>query len=451
MSEFHMALVASTLIAVALALVGTATYHTVRTSMMNQLESQLVEEAILFRRIYETGGTSALVAAVQSLEEAAVAGQRYASLFDASGTRLAGNIDAAPDLVLLRSSSLVATNQSGDEILEVGDLIRTETLVVGRDISLVKATLRTLVWALFAAGIVTLAVCLVVGWILSRTSVRKLRRISDTLARIGDGDTKARIGLAGNGQVDRVGNLIDAALDRLSALMVASQNTTRAIAHDLRSPLSRAFVLVQEAAGASGAERAQLLDQSAEELLSLSRVFDTVLQIGRLESSADRSGFVPIDLRDLIEEAASLVEGDIHDKGQTLSLELSGNVPVEGDPQMLNQLLVNLLVNANRHTPSGSAITARAFMHDGQAVLEISDDGPGIPEDFRAEVLKPFIRLDESRTEPGSGLGLSLVHAIAIRHGASVVLDDNRPGLRVRTVFPQPTGAVHQPGGAADR
>jgi len=422
--------------------VGWGIYTIVEASMMAQLEAQLVEEAVLFKQLFDTGGMPALIAALDALNNTPVSGPQFAGLFDAAGTAVAGNLSSAPEMLFIKSVVSVTTMANGADLLELSIPIQSDTLVVGRDIEIISNTLTALTWTLLIAGAATTAIWIALGWWTSRSSIRKLRRIAYTLDRVGLGDTKVRTKLTGQGEIDRIGTMIDGALERLSALVAASQNTTRAVAHDLRTPLNRAMLTLQDAISAKPSERTELLEKAADELLGLGRIFDTLLQIGRLEAGNDRSGFERVDIREPVSDAVALIEDDIASKNQILMSEIKDPVWVNADPQMLVQLLVNLLRNANTHAPEGSQIIVRAYLEDNQPVLEVQDNGPGIPGGSRADVIKPFVRLDESRTGDGVGLGLALVNAIAVRHSATFTIADATPGVLARVVFPSAVAKI---------
>jgi signal transduction histidine kinase len=436
-SAFKAAILAVVVMALAFAASGAFAYRAVSRAMFSELERQLVEEVLLFDEVYETGGEAGLIAAVRKLEQPEVAGERYVAIVDQNGVRLAGNLDVTPAFLNLRRRLEVLPTGEGKTIAASGERFESVQLVVGRDTSIIDATLSTLVYALLAAFLLISVAAIGAGWLLSKQSLQKLARISETLERVGRGDTAARIGPLGrDGQIDRIARLIDLSLGRLSTLTESSQNTIRAIAHDLRTPLNRSLIRLEDAAAAPPETRDSLLADAQEELLKLGSVFDTVLRISTLEASFDRDAFGDVDLAAIAAETVSLFEGDFADKGQTVETVAPEPVIVRGDGQALRQLLVNLLANANRHTPAGTGITVSAKHADGAAVLEVCDTGKGIAESQRAAVLKPFARLDASRTVAGTGLGLALVNAIAIRHGASVELGDNNPGLCVRIRFP---------------
>ncbi len=141
-------------------------------------------------------------------------------------------------------------------------------------------------------------------------------------------------------------------------------------------------------------------------------------------------------VRKLKDEKAEVFEETLQDKGQRLTLDLADDVTVSGDAQMLKQLLVNMLTNAHQYAPENSPIGVSTRNDAGGGVLEVTDGGTGIPPEHREQVLQPFFRLDKSRSEAGNGLGLALVQAVCVRHGATISLEDNEPGLRIVIRFP---------------
>lgn len=419
-------------------------YGVVRQALYSGLETQLAEEVLLFGDIFEDGGISAVESAVTMLEDPSIRGNRRVVLVDPNGLRLAGTRELAPVVVGVSQSMRIVSDITGDEVAVRGVVLQSNHLVVGRSIDTVEATLHRLILALAVASAVIFAAIVGTGWFHSKRSLDKLEQILAALQRVSRGDLAARTGpMRGDGQIEAISRLIDQSLDRLGMLMEGSQNTIRAIAHDLRSPLNRAVIRLQEASIAPPDEREALVDKAIEELHLVGRIFDTVLRISAIEAGTGRDGFAAVDLADLVREGLTLFPADFEEKNQTLTLDLEDGIAVEGDAQALQQMLVNLLANANKHTPPGSTIIVRTTREAGHPTLSVCDDGAGIAPDERAEVLKPFVRLDRSRTEEGSGLGLALVQAVATRHGAHVDLSNNAPGLCVAIVFP-PSGRQPQ-------
>ena len=294
---------------------------------------------------------------------------------------------------------------------------------------------------LLVAGAVVTGLCLAIGYAASRTTRDKLALVADTLDRVSSGQTRARVPVGrGDEQVDRVSRRINDHLERLSALMTSLRHTASAVAHDLRTPLSRASLGLQVVlADDSLDERhAELLEGTARELDGLGQIVETVLGIARIEAADDERDFGPVPLDRLVGEIEDAFRAVAEERGQRLVTSAAAPGPVvRGDARMLRRLLANLVENAIRHCPAGTTVrvAARADGGDGPALV-VEDDGPGIPAGQRQRVLEPFVRLDASRTTDGTGLGLALVAAVARRHGARLTLEDAAPGLRATVAFP---------------
>ncbi|MBW8638010.1 HAMP domain-containing histidine kinase [Hoeflea sp. WL0058] len=435
-SAFRTALAALLLFALTLLAAGWSSYVAVRGAMLSELNQQLTEETLLFTKIYRDEGADGLIDLITQLEVAEIGDERYAAIFDESNNRLAGNIDLAPDFVGIREDRSIIRAVGEDRVYTRWFMIDRYQIVIGRNTHVVDLALDVLRAWLLLAGVFSLAGSLLIGWLYSHRSMVKLQRIAVALERVSRGEISARVQpIAGNDQIDRISHLINQSLDRLSALTASSQNTVRAIAHDLRTPLNRVFITVQDAI-ASPNNAAALLEEIETELQRLGAIFDTVLRISSLDNTRDASAFTAIDLSGVAREVAEVFKETLEDKGQRLTLDLSEDVTVSGDAQMLKQLLVNLLTNAHQYAPENSPIGVSTRHDAGGDVLEVTDKGMGIPPEHREQVLQPFFRLDKSRSEAGNGLGLALVQAVCVRHNATISLEDNDPGLRIVIRFP---------------
>ncbi len=228
--------------------------------------------------------------------------------------------------------------------------------------------------------------------------------------------------------------------------MVAIRQVSSDIAHDLKTPIQRVAVYLNDLSDRNGldADSQDLLDKAKAELNGIVGVFHALLQIAQIETGSPKAGFGTVDLSELCATFCELYEPAAVDADHQLAFQPSDteSMLVNGDRGLLGQVLANLIENALRHTPSGTQIIIDLKETAGRIVMSVADNGPGVPEAERELVLRRLYRMDRSRTSPGAGLGLSLVSSIAALHGAEVRLVDNHPGLRVELTFPALTRSV---------
>jgi signal transduction histidine kinase len=218
--------------------------------------------------------------------------------------------------------------------------------------------------------------------------------------------------------------------------MESLKQVSNDIAHDMRTPLTRLRQKLE-----AGLAEPRTHDPALEGVLSdLDSILDTfaaLLRIAQIEGGARRAAFRPCELAALAETVTEAFAPSAEDQHQTLSLVVEAAAVVDGDAELLTQMLVNLVENALRHTGPNAQITVKVARSGGAASLSVADDGPGVPEAERERLFDRFYRLERSRSTPGSGLGLALVAAVARLHGAEVDLAPTQPGLEVRVSFPE--------------
>lgn len=276
------------------------------------------------------------------------------------------------------------------------------------------------------------------GLFLSMLVLKRIEAISLATRAIMAGKLSQRIAITGSGdELDHLSGSLNAMLDRIETLVAGLEQISNDIAHDLRTPLTRLRHRLELAQGrASSPEEMQAQVRAAtSDVDTILETFTSLLRIAQIEAHAGDAGFARIALQPLIEALLDAYTPVAEHKQQLISADIQSGITVYGDRTLLGQLLANLIENALRHTPAGShiAITAASFTNGVQ--LAVSDDGPGIPHEQTAYVIRRFARLDASRNTPGTGLGLSLVKAIAGLHHATLQLVDNHPGLSCVLIF----------------
>ncbi|MBR0657139.1 ATP-binding protein [Plastoroseomonas arctica] len=305
-------------------------------------------------------------------------------------------------------------------------------LVVVADLQDLRAAARGLAGLLAASGVVTAAIIVVAGLVLARGLEGRLARISAAAGAVMDGDLAQRLPLAGRGdELDRLAQTINHMLSRIEALMATLRQVTNDVAHDLRGPLSR---LRQRLEGALAEPRAAAADQAVleaalEELDGVLATFAALLRIAQVEAGTRRAAFAALDLSALVAAVVEVYAPVAEEAGASLTARVVPGVRMQGDAALLRQMLANLIENALAHGGAGVRIGVSLM---AGPVLEVRDDGPGVPAAERARVMGRFYRMDRSRATPGAGLGLALVAAVAGLHECAVVLGDAEPGLRVR-------------------
>ncbi len=310
-------------------------------------------------------------------------------------------------------------------------------LIVGRKVralaQLKRLFDRTLFWGL---GI-TLALALVTGLIMSNNVLRRVGEFNSTSKRIMAGDLSERMITTDSGdEFDELAHNLNAMMDQIESLMNNIQHISDNIAHDLRTPLTRLLNRLEELREESEATGGNEIDACIEDAEGLLSTFASLLSIARIESGTFETKSDEVDLSQGVRDAYELYKALTDEKSITLSCDAPGQIQVRGDRNLLFQAVTNLLDNAIKYTPAGGEVAISLHQDPDQVVLCVTDSGPGIPAEMREQVLQRFFRLDESRSESGAGLGLSLVQAIVQRHHARLEFDDNAPGLIVRLIFP---------------
>jgi hypothetical protein len=294
----------------------------------------------------------------------------------------------------------------------------------------------TLPWTV---GLV-LVLGLVGGALVSRNMLARLDSINRTTADIIAGDLSRRVPITeAHDEFDELADSLNRMLDRIERLMSGVRDVTDSVAHDLRTPLNRMRNRLEATLGhlEPGTKEAHEIEAAMHETDSLIATFNALLLIAEADAGVARGAMAPIDLAPAAEDVVELYAPLAEEKGVKLQLKPARSVMIEGNRSLISQALANLVDNAIKYTPEGGLVTISVAEMPSGVELSVADSGPGIPAAERARVVERFVRLEASRNSPGTGLGLSLVAAVARLHDARLVLDDNHPGLRASIRFPR--------------
>jgi signal transduction histidine kinase len=372
-----------------------------------------------------------------------------------SGEGLAGNVGSLEPGVLDRPGWLETNyhrleSPEGTEhraLVRVVQLPGGFHLLVGRDLE----ERERLFGIIVNAGQWSLALVIVLGllggFFVSRRVLSRIDAMTGTAHTIMAGDLSGRLPVAGTGdELDRLADNVNAMLDRIEALMRGLKEVSDNIAHDLKTPLTRLRNRCEQALRAATGEASYraALESTIAESDDLIRTFDALLMIARAESGQARDNMIEFDASEIARDVGDLYEPVADEKGIALKIDASIAAPVRGNRELVSQALANLIDNAIKYAGPGgkvngvpAEIVVRAGNDGERITLSVADRGPGIPDADRGRVVERFVRLEQSRSEPGSGLGLSLASAVARLHGGELKLEDNHPGLRTTIALPR--------------
>ena len=413
--------------------------------MTRQMEAVIEAEVRGLAERYRIGGVSGLRRLVTTRLASNPASPSIYLLADPAFRLLAGNLDGWPEAARSTDRWIEFT------LYAAGDTPRPEVhrararhfvlpggyhLLVGRNVrdleEMRSAIVRAVVWGVG----VTAALAVAVAWWMRRSVAARIESINRTSRRIMEGELSERIESHGSGdEFDELVANLNAMLERIESLMDDVRRVSDNVAHDLRTPLGRLRTRLEQLRDAAGDKAsAALADAALGEADQMLATFNALLRIARIETERRRHAFVRVDLAAIGDDVADLYAPLAESRG--ITFRHSGiAAPVDGDADLLFQSLANLLDNAMKYTPPGGAVTLHITTDDDTVTAVVADSGPGVPTEEREAVLRRFYRLEPARSTPGSGLGLSLVAAVAQLHEATLTLEDNSPGLMVRLRF----------------
>jgi signal transduction histidine kinase len=424
--------------------------------------------------LYQQGGIRRLIFAID--DRGSRPGSSLYLLTTAAGEGVTGNIGSLTSGILDKSGWTETAYRRIDEsdsaaehraLVRVMQLPGGFRLLVGRDLE-ERERLHDI---MISAGRWSIALVVVLGiaggFFVTRRVLKRVEAMTGTTQRIMSGDLSGRLPVSGsNDELDRLAENLNAMLERIEALMRGLKEVTDNIAHDLKTPLTRLRNRAEEALRTAEDESQYraALERTIDESDALIATFNALLMIARAESGQARDGMVDFDAAEIAHGIGELYEPLADDKGLTLRVEAPEAAPMHGNRELISQALANLVDNAIKYAapapalaPAGAdgdqpvngvqpEIVVKAAGDGDRILLTVADTGPGIPEGDRMRAVERFVRLEQSRSQPGSGLGLSLANAVARLHGGELRLEDNQPGLRSVLALPRgPSGAATSP------
>jgi len=418
---------------------GGATYYFANKSLVDELNTRIAVESRSLIAIGAVSGIDGVATAVRAREAAPSVGNLGYIVIDRRGRHLAGALRAPVPppgywdcMAYLRADGRQSLAQSLNSPLPGGG-----RLVVAADRTIVNEADGTVIILFGTAFGLILLFGFGGAWLVGRIVRGRLDRMATTADAIMAGDLARRMPLTGeHGEFDQLSTVINRMLDRIEVLLENLRRISTGVAHDIRSPLSRARGRLEVLeASLAGLPQRDAVGSSIRDIDDVLDLLRALLGISEIEGFAVRKRFVRLDLGALVEDVADGYRPVVEAAGMMIATEIEA-AAVLGDPALLRRALANLIDNAILYTPPGTHIIARVALRGDIVALIVRDDGPGVPAHERENIFSRFVRLDSSRSTPGHGLGLNLVAAVASAHrGRARALPTER-GLAVELQLP---------------
>jgi len=420
-------------------------YWSTTNFVLGRSDTAIEAERATLRNIYDTNGRDGLIQAIERRSSAAPFEGGVYLLADQSFAPVAGNLKKWPAVKGAGqwsefSADALDSKTPSDQLRATWETLPNGFhLLVGKDISDLRRFATEIYEALAFAILLIFVLAAVAGVSVTRRTVGRIESINMTSRAIMESGLGRRIPIRGTqDEWDLLAQNLNSMLERIETLMAEVKQVSDNVAHDLRTPLARMRGRLEKANTAKNApdHDQSLISETMADLDDVLRMFSSLMRISQIEAANQTTAFRIVNLGEIATEVAELFDAAAEGKGGRVEVFGDRTARISADRDLLFDAISNLVDNAIKHGREDGLVSIRLDQKDGETILSVSDNGPGIPLGEYEHVFKRFYRLERSRGMPGNGLGLSLVAAVARLHGASIRLVDNAPGLRVELRFP---------------
>jgi len=421
--------------------IGITIYWLTLQTLEAQLKSSIETEALRLKDEYDSGGLSELKDEIDEVGGPESHTFLEYGVMDQHGNLIAGNLGNFRLSAGWQTIMRVPEANKPKKLLyiKVTALSDAAWLAVGRDGESIRKAVEAVIQAFIWGFALVLIFGASGGFYISGAFLRKIESITESTQAIIAGDLTHRLPVSKHqDELDKLALMLNQMLDRIGSLIENIQQVSNDIAHDLRTPVSRLKLRLERALfkNLTSEQYTECIALAIEEVDTILDTFSAMLRVSQIESGSRRSGFKSVNFSDTVVSVIDALSPVAEEQGKAIHADIGRNVMVDGDKELLTQLVFNLLDNAILHTSGHTQINVRLRSSGTQSEFTVADNGPGIAEAHRPKVFQRFYRLEQSRTTPGNGLGLSIVAAIADLHGGTIALSDNNPGLKVILNFP---------------
>lgn len=440
---FRLAAVYVLLFAASVAALGGVTYLATSIALNHRLDAHIENTMTKLKGAYRSGGLPGLIAAVDAREHSHGSSALSYLVLAANGQRLAGHLATIPARTGWSKISYIE-NENDDDTGQLRVFLAPFAngvhVAIASDLEQVEEIQRAIFNGFLAAFGAVVGLGVVGGIGLSVALLKRVETIRKTAEAIIAGDLSQRVPVRGNGDdFDRLSQTLNHMLDRISELMESLRQVSVDIAHDLKTPLARLRQRLEAAQMhvQSPEDYNVTLEAAVGHVDEILATFGALLRIAQIEAGTRRAGFRDVDLSGIFATVIEAFAPAAEDAGKSLAGDIAPDIRIWGDRELLTQMIVNMVENAIRHTPADTRIAVFLRLEGDDIIGSIIDNGPGVPLEERERLFQRLYRLERSRSTPGTGLGMSLVKAVADLHAIALDVRDAGPGLEILMRFRQ--------------